>query len=144
MKRILLSVAALGFSLSAHAADTIAKVESLKCRATNGVVIESVPNTPFVATSWFGLSQTFQLMDRPVISQANYVRIPLGLKGAPTSYLYDIFLWGTPNAGELNTLDGVIGQTIYGTFIPPFVPSPTSLPLGFRPIAGIRCELVGF
>lgn len=152
MKRYFVPALVLAFTAPAFAAEDnrnetpeapLAKVEKLSCRAANGVMLESVENSPYVETKWLGFTATYQLLDQPIISGANYVRIPLGLKDKPTTNLYDIFLWGKPEAGQAATLDGVIGQTYYGAVFPPFVESPETLPVAFRPISAIRCEVLG-
>lgn len=139
----LLSLAALSSAALAEDALPIAKVESLNCDATNGVKLLSVEGTPYVESSWMGFKQTFQLMDQPILTGKNYLRIPLGTKGVPAAYAYDIFLWGNPEAGVEAKLTGVIGQPVYGLYVPPFVASPKTLPVGFRPIAAISCTLLG-
>lgn len=155
MNRFLAPALALSLSFaaaSAHAAEEyspappeapLAKVEKLSCRAANGVVLESVESSPYVESSWFGFRATFQLQDKPISNGQNYVRITLGKKDAPTTFLYDLFLWGKPEAGRVSTLDGVIGQTLYGAVLPPFVESPETLPVAFRPISAIRCDVLG-
>jgi hypothetical protein len=151
MKRFLVPAMALALAATAHADENsrelpeapLAKVEKLSCRAANGVTLETVENTPFVESKWFGFRATYQLLDQPIINGGNYVRIPLGMKDKPATNLYDVFLWGKPEAGRLTTLDGVIGQTYYGAVFPPYVESPETLPVAFRAIAAIRCDVLG-
>lgn len=142
MKATVLGALVLLFPLLSSAAQ-VARVEKLSCRAANGVLLESVDGTPYVQTSWFGFQQTFQLPDQSITSGLNFVRIPLGLKDKPATTLYDIYLLGSLEGGKAATLDGVIGQTLFGVAPSPAAPNSTPWPLAFRPIAAIRCELVG-
>lgn len=142
MKPAVLSALLLLFPLLSPAAQ-VSRLDKLSCRAANGVLLESVDGTPYVQSTWFGFQQTFQLPEQSVTSGTNYVRIPLGLKDKPATTLYDVYLLGSLESGKAATLDGVIGQTLFGVAPSPAAPNSTPWPIAFRPIAAIRCELAG-
>jgi hypothetical protein len=138
IKNLFLFIALMAAPAAAQAAD----FKTINCEAANGLKLSAVwadRGMSTADTTLGGFSRSFGIS---YFGIGIYTRLALSLPGQPTAYVYDIYLQGYNELVGHSRLTGVIGQTLYGMFLPPNFPSPLPLPGGFRPIATITCDIL--
>lgn len=114
----------------------------LSCVGTNGLVLEFEAGSKLVSTKLGLFSKTFETNGTVFISDdAKMTRIALGLVGAPHAYVYDIYLANAPVRKHQQTLNGVIGHSVYGLVVAPGG-GPVPFPLGFVPSTDLTCDIL--